>query len=317
MQPSPSSRTRRTAPGVLLAAAALLMASCGTGDSTPSSGASTSTGGGAPVKTDKTLSSLLPDKFKGGEVKVATDVPYAPFELFANPGSDQITGIDYDLGQAIAGKLGVKFTFEEQKFDGIIPAIKAGKYDVVMSSMTDNKDREKVLTFVDYSVSGTGVLVKKGNPDHITTIEDLCGKAVGIESGTIQVNFIKNRQSLCQKAGKPPIEVQTYPKNSDAQLAVKSGKAVAVIADKPVSAYEAKTIGGGKVFEVVDDPKALGGYESSPNGIGMLRSNAQLAKAIQKALQSLMDDGTYDKILAKYGAQSIKVDKATIDGAVN
>jgi len=317
MRPPHPSLTRSAAPAVLLAATALLAASCGTSDSAPSTGASTAAGGGTQPKTDKTLSSLLPAKYKGGEVKVATDVPYAPFELFASPGSDQITGIDYDLGQAIAGKLGVKFTFSEQKFDGIIPAIKAGRYDVVMSSMTDNKEREKVLTFVDYSVSGTGVLVKKGNPDHITTIADLCGKTVGIESGTIQVDFIKNRQSVCQQAGKPPIEVKTYPKNSDAQLAVKAGNAEAVIADKPVSAYEAKTIGGGNVFEVVDDPKALGGYEASPNGIGMARSNAQLAKAIQKALQSLMDDGTYDKILAKYGAQSIKVDKATIDGAVN
>lgn len=272
----------------------------------------------AAVHADKSLSGSLPAAIRSsGVVRVATDVPYPPFEMFASAGGGAITGLDYDLGQAIGRKLGVHFAFTEQKFDGIVPAIQAGKYDVVMSAITDTKAREKVLDFVDYSASGSGILVAHGNPHHITTLLDLCGQKVAVQSGSKQAAMLTGAADPCAKAGKPKAQVAQYPKDTDAQLAIVSGAAVADFMDKPAAGYAAKTAGGGKRFEVVNDPKAPTGTDSTPNGIGVSKKLPGLTAAIQKALTALMKDGTYRRILAGYGESGIAVRTATVNRAID
>ncbi|GAA1991286.1 ABC transporter substrate-binding protein [Terrabacter lapilli] len=298
----------------------LALASCasGAGAANGASSAPPSTVAGVTVGVDAAARGLVPQKYRdAGEVRVATDVPYAPFEMYASEGSTQITGVDYDLGQAVAARLGLKFTFTAQKFDGIIPAIQAGKFDAVMSAMTDKKERQAVLTFVDYSASGTGVLVAKGNPQGIKTYTDLCGQKVAVQAATNQLDLATSWQKECSAGGKGQIQLEQFPKDSDAQLAIKAGKVVAALATKPAAGYSAKTTDNGSAFEVVNDPAAPTGYQATPNGIGVNKADADLAKAVQKALQSLMDDGTYTKILAKYGVEGIAVKQATINGAVS
>ncbi|MCF6522379.1 ABC transporter substrate-binding protein [Streptomyces sp. JJ36] len=273
---------------------------------------------GVTVRADPELHDTLPEAIKeAGRVRVASDVPYPPFEMFVKEGSKEITGLDFDLSQALGAKLGVEFDFRPQKFDGIIPAIQAGKYDVAMSAMTDNKQRQKVLDFVDYSVSGTGILVEEGNPEKVSTALDLCGLEVAAQAATNQADFVEEQQPECRSAGKPRISLQTYPKDSDTQLAVSSGKAHAAVITKPAAGYIAKTVGGGDTFDLVEDPEAKGGYNASPNGIGVSRRHDGLADAIQAALQQLMDDGVYDRILEKYGVSAIGLDKATQNAAVD
>ncbi|MGW5372115.1 ABC transporter substrate-binding protein [Streptomyces sp. NPDC004009] len=273
---------------------------------------------GVTVKKDQALHDALPAAIrKSGTVRVATDVPYAPFEMFVSEGGKEITGLDYDLGQAIGVKLGVKFAFTPQKFDGIVPALQAGKFDAAMSAITDNKDRQKVVDFVDYSQSGSGVLVAKGNPKKITELIDLCGSPVGVQAATNQLKLLTATQSDCAAAGKPKIAISTFPKDSDAQLALRSGKVVADVLTKPAAGWTAKTADGGKAFEVVEDPKAPGGYNASPNGIAVSKKLPGLADAVQKALQALIDDGTAAKIFDKYGVASIAVKEATRNAAVD
>jgi polar amino acid transport system substrate-binding protein len=304
----------------LAALASLALSSCasGAGAASESSAPASVTVAGVKVGVDAAARGLVPQRYRdAGEVRVATDVPYAPFEMYASEGSTQITGVDHDLGQAIAARLGLRFTFTPQKFDGIIPAIQAGKFDAVMSAMTDKKERQAVLTFVDYSASGTGVLVAKGNPQGVKTYTDLCGKDVAVQAATNQLDLATSWQKECQAAGKGQIQIQQFPKDSDAQLAIKAGKVVAALATKPAAGYSAKTTDGGNAFQVVDDPAAPTGYEATPNGIGITKADPELAKAVQKALQSLMNDGTYTKILAAYGVEGIAVEKATINAAVS
>jgi polar amino acid transport system substrate-binding protein len=295
---------------------ALLATACGA-PAAPTAPANT-TVVGVNVKVDRSLHDALPDAVKSsGVVRVASDVPYAPFEMYASAGSTQFTGIDYDLGQALGAKLGVRFQFKQVKFEGIIAAIGAGQYDVAMSDMGDRKSREKKLDFVDYTQDGTGILVAKGNPKHLTTFTDLCGKAVSTEAGTNTERFVKDNQHQCTDAGKPRIDLQTFPKDTDGQLAIKAGKVVAHTMDRAAAGYTATTAGQGASFEVVNDPKAPNGYNSTPNGIAVAKSEPKLADAIQKALQQLIDDGTYGKILAKYGESSIAVAKAGRNAAVS
>ncbi|MEU0162003.1 ABC transporter substrate-binding protein [Streptomyces sp. NPDC006261] len=273
---------------------------------------------GVTVERDAELHETLPSAVKkSGTVRVATDVPYAPFEMFVTEGEKELTGLDYDLGQAIGARLGVTFAFTPQKFDGIVPAIQAGKFDVAMSAMTDNKERQAVVDFVDYSVSGSGIMVVKGNPEKITTLDGLCGKKVAVQAATNQFDLLKTHQKECRKAGRGEIGVQTFPKDSDAQLALRADKVVAQVLTKPAAGWTAKTADGGQAFEVVDDPAASGGYNASPNGIAVSKKLPGLTDAIQKALQSLIDDGTATKIFEKYGVASIAVKEATRNAAVD
>ena len=312
-----STRTLARSGTVVALGTALLVSGCGSSSSSSSAASGGNAAGGNPasvtvagvaIKADPALTAALPQKYRdAGQVRVASDVPYAPFEFFKPEGSQTIAGVDYDLGQAIGAKLGVKFTFTPQKFDGIIPAIQAGKFDAVISAMTDNAKRQAVLTFVDYSASGTGILVKKGNPNGIKTYKDLCGKAIAAQSGTKQVELVDTWQKDC--AGNN-IQLQQFPKDSDAQLAIASGKVVASILTKPAAGWAAKQTGQ---FEVAEDPAAPNGYDATPNGIGVPKAQNDLAIAIQKALQSLIEDGTYTKILAQYGVEGIGIQQATIN----
>lgn len=272
---------------------------------------------GVDIAVDDAAAALLPAAIaEAGEVKVATDVPYAPFEMFVEEGSDELTGVDVDLGHAIGAKLGIDFAFEKQAFDGIIPALQAGTYDVTITAMTSSVERMDVLTFVDYSASGTGILVPAGNPEDIQSYLDLCGRDVAVQAATNQVDLVNDTwQGECEAAGSKPIVLAEFPSDADAQLAITSGKADASLLTKPSAGYVAKTTNDGATFEVVEDPAAPTGYDSTLNGIGVLKQNDELAAAIQAALQSLIDDGTYTKILAEYGVEGIGIDEATINGA--
>ncbi|MER7760729.1 ABC transporter substrate-binding protein [Streptomyces sp. NPDC097619] len=311
--------SRHMAMAAAVAAALVSLSACGDsgGDAAPTPAGPVIVAG-VRIDKDQALHGLLPEKIKkAGRVRVATDVPYAPFEMFEKEGSSRLTGLDYDLGQALGAKLGVSFAFAPQKFDGIIPAIQAGKFEVAMSAITDNKERQKVVDFVDYSRSGSGVLVMDGNPAKITTLDDLCGRKVAVQAATNQLDLLKDHQAACEKAGRERLDIQTFPKDSDAQLALRAGKVVAQVLTKPAAGWVAKTADSGNTFDLVEDPAAPGGYGASPNGIAVDKKLPELTDAIQKALQALIDEGTLALVYDQYGVASIAVEKATKNAAVD
>ncbi|GLW54413.1 ABC transporter substrate-binding protein [Kitasatospora phosalacinea] len=314
-----SSALRRSAlPAALVLCGSLAFTACGSSGTGGPAAAGPVTVAGVSISSDPALHDALPEAVKkSGKVRVATDVPYAPFEMYVTEGSKEMTGLDYDLGQALGAKLGVRFEFTAQKFDGIVPALQAGKYDAAISAITDNKEREQVVDFVDYSVSGSGILVAKGNPQKIATLDDLCGHPVAVQTATNQQKLLDKHQDKCRELGKGAVDVQTFPKDSDAQLALRSGKVVADVLTKPAAGWTAKSADDGSAFEVVDDPAALGGYNASPNGIAVAKNLPQLTDAVQKALQALIDDGSLAKIYDKYGVASIAVEQAAKNGAVD
>lgn len=267
------------------------------------------------IKADPKLGQQLPAAVRSAKkVTVATNAPYPPFIDFETEGStDAFVGLDYDVVQAIGARLGLAAPFVQQPFDGLVPGLKADKYDAIVGGITDNKERQATATFVDYSASGTGVMVAADNPKGITTLDDLCGQEVAVQKATKQVGLLKKHSD--QACGSSPIKVTEYPQNTDAVQALIAGKAVAIAATKVNLLDDAQKLTG--QVEVVDDPAAPNGYQASPNGIGFDKSDAELARAFQAALQSLIDDGTYAKVLAKHGQEGIGVDKATIDAAVD
>jgi polar amino acid transport system substrate-binding protein len=314
-----SNRRNLLQPAVILATVAVLafiIAACGSSSDSSSPTASVPAGGFdiSAVTADPALNAMLPDDIKSaGVIKVATNIPYPPWEMYTEVGSQQPTGIDYDLSQALAAKLGVESTFDQTVFDAIIPALLAGKEDIVMASMFDNAERQKELDFVDYATDGYGILVLKGNPEGIETIDDLAGKKVAVQSGTSQVEELEKLKAQFEAEGKGTIEILRFPQDSDALLAVKSGKAEAQMDDQSVAEYTVKTFDDGNAFESLDDPSVTEAFESAIIGIGIPKDNPQLRDALQKALQALIDDGTYLQILEKYGEEKLAVESAQIN----
>jgi polar amino acid transport system substrate-binding protein len=290
--------------GVLSLSVTLLLAGCGSSNDN-------SSGGTAPKGDgkDDALAAKLPANIRSaGTIKVGSDVAYAPVEFFDTDGTT-IIGIDPDLAKALGDKLGVKFQFTNATFDGLIPAVRSKRFDVVMSAMSDTKKRQAELDFVDYFNAGTSILVKKGNPENINTLDDLCGKTVALQRGTTQEDVAKAQQAKCTAAGKGPIKVLTFDKDTDALLQIKGGRAVADMNDFPVAAYNAKTSGGGNDFEVVGEQ-----IEAGPYGIGVRKEDTQLRDALQAALKAVIADGGYDKVLAKWNVDKGALKTAAING---
>jgi len=242
---------------------------------------------------------------------VGSDIEYAPIEFFKeNTATPQ--GLDYDLAQALGAQLGVKVRFvNDTDFAGIIGALRAGRFDVVMSAMNDTPERRgRGVDFVDYFRAGSSMLVRKGNPERIATLDDLCGHTVAVQRGTTQDTDV-----LVPEAAKcPPGEglgVLRFEKDADALQQVKNGRAVADVEDFPVAAYNAATSGHGADFDVV--PQQVG--DIGAYGIAVPHDRPVLRDRLRAALQTLIDDGTYARVLSRWNVAAGAVKTATINGA--
>lgn len=293
-----------------LGATALLLAACGgSSSSTASSAAPAASTAASEAAGVGASAALLPQEYKDkGLVNVASDIPYPPMEILNEDGT--VSGLDFDLSQALGEQLGVKFSFNKQAWDSIIPSLQSGNHDIIMSGMNDTLERQQTLDFVDYFLGGFSILVAKGNPDGITSLKDLCGKTVAEQTETAQIDLIKAASAECP-AGQE-ITIIELPTDGDAQNAVRAGKASANVLDAAVAGYAAAT--APDFFEVVVDPNAPQGVEPVYTGIGVLKADSGLTAALQAALQELIDNGTYMDIMNKYGLGQYAVTEAIVNG---
>jgi polar amino acid transport system substrate-binding protein len=251
------------------------------------------------------LTAGLPETVKTEGIKMTTSEGYPPMELFATDGKTLI-GVDPSLGRAIANKLGVKIAINTEDFNAQIPGITTGRYDIIMSSMTDNEERRKTVTFVDYVKAGNGWVVKAGNPAGMGAAETACGKTVAVVDNGSSLALAEGFDKDCKAAGKDGLEILKFAGDQDAILQVRNGRADAGINDFPVAAYRAQTSEGSL------DAVAIEGDESVW-GIALKQDNKELIDATQKALQELIDDGSYAKILGAWNVQQMAIDTATIN----
>jgi polar amino acid transport system substrate-binding protein len=295
-------RHRTTAlAGVALACTLALGGCAGTGSSGANSGDDAS-----DVSATTELTSKLPQEIQDrGSIKVASNVEYPPFEYYGEDNTT-IIGLDKDLADELSKRLGVKLEFNNMSFDSIIPALKAKRFDMAMSAMTDNEDRRKEVDFVDYFQSGGGFLVKAGNPKGIQTLGDLCGLTAAIDKGTTEIEDADRASKECTDAGKPPVKADVYPGTSKIVLALQNGRADVALIDTSAAAYISKQNEG--KFEV---PSAS--YAPRRYGVVLPKGSDKLAAVLQEALQSIVDDGTYTDIVKKWGQDTGAIDKVTVN----
>lgn len=284
----------RSIPAALAAATlAAVLAGCGAGGD--GSGAAPTTGA-APATADDTLAVTVPAAVSAdGKIVFGTDASYPPNEFTDTDGST-IIGLDVDLGTAIAEKLGLEAEFQNSAFPGIIPGIQSTQYELGMSSFTINDERLATVDMVSYFSAGTSLAVAAGNPEGVTP-ETLCGRAVGVQAGTVQVDDVAARSATCTTAGQPAIAVTELAAQTDVTLALSAGNIVAMLADSPVVAYAVSQTSG--ALEVVGEP-----YDTAPYGIVLAKDQGEFGTGIAGAVQALIDDGTYATILEKWSVSN-------------
>jgi polar amino acid transport system substrate-binding protein len=271
-----------------------LTVACGAGGNGAGDVGGTSSAGapGGSVQKDDALAALVPADVKAdGKIVVGQDQTYPPNE-FKDAGNT-VTGFDVDLGTALGKVLGVQMEFQSSTFDGIIPGIGAKKYEMGISSFSVNPDRLQSVDMITYYKAGTSLAVLKGNPEGLSA-DNLCGKNVAVQQGTTQVQDLQKRTKACTDAGKPAVNVTTFEAQTDANLALTAKRVQAELADSPVIDYAVKQTNN--QLEVVGAP-----YDTAPYGIVLPKNSGDYGKAVQGAVQKLIDSGAYKQILDKWG----------------
>ena len=196
-------------------------------------------------------------------------------------------------------------------FDGLLTALDGGRFDLVMAAITDTKERQAKYDFVDYFTTGQAIVVKKGNPEGIKDVEDLCGKNVSVLVASTQEKLLGEFNA--NQCASNKIKVTALPNDKDALLQVQTGRADANFTQDAVGRYNARTIGGGNQFEVANSEPVL----PVPVGIVFAKDDTQLRDAFKAALEELIANGTYDQILDKNDLAGGANKDATINGGTS
>lgn len=266
---------------ILALALTASLAACGSSNAPASSG---SASGSAAGSGDASLTTAV-----DGVLSMATEATFPPYEYYDG---DTIVGIDVEIAQAIADKLGLELQVTDIAFESIIPGVQTGKYDIGLAGMTVTDERLEQVNFTDSYATGIQVVIVGPNSS-ITSVDDLfaegANNVVGTQTGT--TGFIYATSDI-QDAGLG--EVKSFAKTTDAVEALKNGQVDCVILDnQPAQALVAANEGAG--LSILDTEYAVEDYAAAVS-----KDNAALTDAINGALKDLIADGTVQSILDKY-----------------
>lgn len=221
-----------------------------------------------------------------GKIIVATEGAFPPFNFFRGP---TLTGFEVEVAEALAKKMGVQIEWRVLAFDALLAGLRQDRWDMVIASFAITPERSKAVSFTNPHYCSGGVIVTK-NPA-IRTAQDLTGKVVAVQTGT---TYLSNVQKL---AGVK--EVKNFPKDTDARTALMSGRVDAWVTDKfaAKSALDANTSSGLKMGDFVFIEQIAPAVK---------KGNTSLVEAINKALQEIMADGTYEAISKKFLNEDIR-----------
>jgi polar amino acid transport system substrate-binding protein len=284
----PKTRERRASFGILLVGSlvilSLLLAACGT---------STTTVTGPPANPATPAVAAPNDLITPGVLTVGSDTTYPPQE-YIDPTTNKATGFDVDLITAVAQRMGLQAKIVTTKFDTIIDDLAAKRFDVVISAVSVTPERQKKVDFVPYFNAGESLLVQKGNPHNLKQPSDLCGLAVGVQTGTIEQTDLQTASAACTKAGKPAIKLTVLQDQTAVIQLLANNRVVATYQDSPVTDFYIKQNSG--QFEVGGSVIGAG-----PEGIVIRKGDTSMFNAVQAAYNAVKADGTYHQLILKWG----------------
>jgi len=241
-----------------------------------------------------------------GEIVFANVPNYPPFE-FKDPATDKLTGVDIDIGEAIAAKLGVKAQWQETAFAEMMAAVTTGRVDLILSAMTDLPARRDQVTFVDYLKSGPQFYTTAAHGDQFKDMLALCGKNVGTSRRTsFPTEIAAWSEAHCIPAGKPAVVVVGTEGSADARTQLRQGRVDAAVQGNETIPYMMAQEPG--AYAPIGQPIA-----SQYTGIGIAKADKPLQGAVAAALRQILADGTYQKILAKWQLEATAVPQVLIN----
>ena len=303
--------------GAALAGTALALSLAACSDHSDAGGTSTTTEQESDitkgVETDPTAEKLVPDDVKkAGEVTVAMDLSYPPTS-FLSEGDKQPIGYNVDIANLVGTKLGLDVNIKDVSFETIIPGLQGGRYDFTTTNMSPTPERLKVLDMITYWEAGSSLVTPPDNPEDFSFDEPttLCGHSVAVMTGTTQAEiYLPAISKECKTAGEDAVKAVTLPHVQESLTQLSSGRIEAVFYDTSSLAWAAKQ--QPDQFELLE-PQYQKKAGNDIVAIG-LDKRSPMTKAIHAAVQSMMDDGTYQEALDRWGLGAGAIDTSkTLD----
>ena len=241
---------------------------------------------------------------QSGQLSDCVDIEYSPMEYFPSASvtdPNKAIGFDVQGAQAVAKAWGVTLQVRNTGFDALIPDLTAGRCDIVWTALYVSQKRLAVADAVPYMATGQVVMVPKGNPKHIKTLDDLCGKKVSIQTGGVVEQRINDQSKTCTNAGKSAIQIAGYPKVADEFQQIVVGRVDAVWeTDTAVSDFMLKNPGKYEVGYAMPKTDSYGVY--------FQKNKPELKTGLSDALKALKADGTLATLAKKYQIDPITLD---------
>lgn len=238
----------------------------------------------AGCTTDTSTNEL--NTIKAGKLIMSTNATFPPYEMIDDSGN--VVGIDVEIAQAIADKLGLELVVDDMGFTACLEAVQRGSSDIAMAGITVSPEREAVMDFSNSYATGVQVVIVPENSD-ITSPDDLTGKKIGTQMGTTGFIYASDTP---ENGGYGEDMVVPYDSGITAVQALKNGQIDCVIIDSTTAkAYVAANPG----LKILDTE-----WISENYAIGFAKGNTTLAEAVNKALDELIENGTVQQIIDKY-----------------
>lgn len=304
------SRFRPTLAAVAATAVLLVLTACSGGNDQANQGGSSGDRIQAGLELNKKLHNQLPaDIKKSGKLTSVMSGAFPPYTI-PRQGGQKFTGAAIDLQKALGTVLGVKIkTASVEGLSGTLSGLESGRYDFAMGPIGDYADRRGSHNFVDYVQEFVAFLVPKGNPHHIGSLADTCGLKVAVQAGGSAEAVVKEQSKQCVKDGKEAVNVKSFKDQPSSTLSVKAGRTDAFFSSQAPLVYYAHQTSGQLTVVAKGKPN---GFEPIRQG-AVMPKGSPLTKIVLQALKEVFQNGTYAKIMKKYGLQDEMLDKPGIN----
>ncbi|MCK8678405.1 MULTISPECIES: ABC transporter substrate-binding protein [Streptomyces] len=320
--------TRRTATTTVIGlAAALLLGAC----ANPSDGATTEVKApgdgsgktGTSVKINNSpdqnrvttpkvdaIAAKLPEAVrKRGTLKIVNSADAsAPLGFYATDDKTRI-GVETDIAHLVAGTLGLKPEFTSVSWENIFVGLDAAKYDAGFSNITVTEERKEKYDFATYRKDDLAFEAKKGSKLKIDDFRDVAGRTIAVDSGTNQEKILVDWSKQAEKAGLEPVDIKYYKAASDTYLALESGRIELFLGPSPTAAYRVASAGRTEIAGT------LSGAGDGLQGLiaATTKKDSGLVEPLAAALNEVIDNGTYAKVLQRWGLSTEAVAKSEIN----
>ncbi|RMB82965.1 ABC transporter substrate-binding protein [Streptomyces shenzhenensis] len=316
MSPTPATRStgvrgRRPRTAQALATATLLtllLAACGSGtEEIPEDTRAAGLGREdvvSAVHEDSAISSELPAKLRrSGVLRIGSGIGVPPIAFSPEDGGEP-RGVDIDISEAVARVLGLKVQRKHVSGASLITGLNADRYDLGTANLAVTEEREQVLDFVLYITDGTGFAVRNDSKlKKVDDLEQLCGLRVGTGTGTTFEADLRAASKKCAADDRKPITVSTYPDAASHFLALRQGRVDVLMTSSSVLRYAATQ---------QPDLRFLG--ETGRKNVGLaVKKGSPLSEPVRDAVNQLIQDGTYVKILKKWQLEPAAVEKSVVN----